>query len=242
MTAIRREEGARWCGAGCRFQGVPAAERGEDPRGRPGEPVVAANGAPHRTLYFERTIDDPARPVEFTAEFEFTTSAYYPKLDPAKVKPYEAEASSSARTRPSARRTSCSRRESARPWRKSSATRRIRCSRPADFPVDQREHPLLLGDGILDDSEPVGQGVRDAPGRLRRAGNPVHPRCAAAPACRHGGSQAGRRNRAATTCTTGPSSTWSRGGWLPVDPSYGLQNHPDRRSMSSTWGTWIRTA
>ena len=57
----------------------------------PGEPVTAPNGAPHRTLHFERRIDDPAQPVEFFAEFEFTTSAYYPKLDPAKVKPYEAD-------------------------------------------------------------------------------------------------------------------------------------------------------
>ncbi len=55
----------------------------------PAESVVAPNGHPQRTLYFEQVIEDPATPPKFTAEFEFVTYAYVPKLDPAKVEPYD---------------------------------------------------------------------------------------------------------------------------------------------------------
>lgn len=44
---------------------------------------LAASGAPHRTVYFERTIASADEPLEFSAEFEFTTSAYVPNLNPA---------------------------------------------------------------------------------------------------------------------------------------------------------------
>jgi hypothetical protein len=50
---------------------------------------IADASAPHRTIFFEQTIADPARPLRFSVEFEFTTSAYCPQLDPAAVKPYD---------------------------------------------------------------------------------------------------------------------------------------------------------
>ena len=64
----------------------------------PGDPVIAPNatdgkeigGAAQRTLFFERTIDDPAKPMEFIAVYEYTSFAYYPKLDDAKAKPLPA--------------------------------------------------------------------------------------------------------------------------------------------------------
>jgi transglutaminase-like putative cysteine protease len=51
--------------------------------------TISENGAPHRTVYFEQTIADPAQPPSFRVAFEFTTSAYCPKLDAAKVAPYD---------------------------------------------------------------------------------------------------------------------------------------------------------
>ncbi len=51
----------------------------------PHEYKLAPNGHPQRTLYFERTIEDPAAPLTFTAEFEFTTAAYCPALDAAQA-------------------------------------------------------------------------------------------------------------------------------------------------------------
>jgi len=49
-----------------------------------GNPVTA--GA-QRTIYFEQVITDAAQPVVFKEVVEFTSYAYYPKLDPAKVQP-----------------------------------------------------------------------------------------------------------------------------------------------------------
>lgn len=50
---------------------------------------VAANGAAHRSAYFEQTIDAEGTPPRFTIEYEFTTHADCPKLDPERVEPYD---------------------------------------------------------------------------------------------------------------------------------------------------------
>jgi transglutaminase-like putative cysteine protease len=55
---------------------------------REGNPV---GGAPQRTIYFERQVTNPAEPMEFQEEFEYTSFAYYPKLDAAKVRPLPAD-------------------------------------------------------------------------------------------------------------------------------------------------------
>jgi len=52
---------------------------------------ISENGAPHRSIYFEETITNPEEPPRFVAEFEFVTSAYCPKLDPAKVQAYDTQ-------------------------------------------------------------------------------------------------------------------------------------------------------
>lgn len=51
--------------------------------------LVADAQAPQRTIYFEQTVGDDGAAPHFRAEYEFVTSAYCPKLDPAKVKPYD---------------------------------------------------------------------------------------------------------------------------------------------------------
>ena len=53
-----------------------------------GNPV---GGAPQRTAYFEEKVTDPAQPMEFKEVFEYTSFAYYPKLDEAKVQPLPAD-------------------------------------------------------------------------------------------------------------------------------------------------------
>jgi transglutaminase-like putative cysteine protease len=57
----------------------------------PGKPIVADNGSPHRTLYFESTIQDPAKPVTFEAVYSYVSHAYYPTLDDAKTQPLPAD-------------------------------------------------------------------------------------------------------------------------------------------------------
>ena len=48
-------------------------------------------GAAQRTLYFEARVADPPKSLSFEEVFEFTTSAYYPKLDDAQAKPLPAD-------------------------------------------------------------------------------------------------------------------------------------------------------
>jgi transglutaminase-like putative cysteine protease len=57
----------------------------------PDKPLIAENGRPHRSLYFEQTITDPAMPTKFEATYRFTSHAYYPKLDDAKAQPPPAD-------------------------------------------------------------------------------------------------------------------------------------------------------
>jgi transglutaminase-like putative cysteine protease len=48
-------------------------------------------GAAQRTIYFEQRVADPPKSLSFEEVFEFTTSAYYPKLDDAQAKPLPAD-------------------------------------------------------------------------------------------------------------------------------------------------------
>jgi Transglutaminase-like superfamily len=50
---------------------------------------IASASVPQRSIYFEQIVEDPANPPRFEIEFEFVTSAYCPKIDPNKVKPYD---------------------------------------------------------------------------------------------------------------------------------------------------------
>jgi hypothetical protein len=54
---------------------------------------VASPDAPQRSIYFEQVVGDDGKPPRFAVEFEFTTSAYAPRLDPAQVKPYDQSSS-----------------------------------------------------------------------------------------------------------------------------------------------------
>ncbi len=49
-----------------------------------GDPVT---GGAQRTVYFEHTIEDPTKPLEFTEVIEFTSFAYYPKLSEQQALP-----------------------------------------------------------------------------------------------------------------------------------------------------------
>ena len=51
---------------------------------------VAENGTPHRALYYEVKIEDPTKPVEIRTVFDYTSSAYYPILRDEDAKPLPA--------------------------------------------------------------------------------------------------------------------------------------------------------
>jgi hypothetical protein len=58
-------------------------------KAEPSDAIVADNGHPHRTIYFEQTLDQSAAPPRFAVEFEFVTAAWCPQLDPAAVVAYD---------------------------------------------------------------------------------------------------------------------------------------------------------
>ncbi len=55
----------------------------------PPEAHVASTAAPQRSVYFEEIVSDPKQTPRFVVDFEYLTSAYCPKLDRAKVQPYD---------------------------------------------------------------------------------------------------------------------------------------------------------
>lgn len=54
------------------------------PVGVDGHPV---SGGAQRSVYFEQVVEDPTQPLVFQEVFEYTSFAYYPKLDASQVEP-----------------------------------------------------------------------------------------------------------------------------------------------------------
>ena len=62
-------------------------------------PVIAPNaidgkvigGAPQRTVYFEKRIEDPTKPITFMEKFEYDSYAYYPVLKDEMAQPLPAD-------------------------------------------------------------------------------------------------------------------------------------------------------
>lgn len=53
--------------------------------------TIAPNGSPHRSIYLQHVLGNPANPPEFAVSFSFVTSAYCPQLDPAQVQAYDTQ-------------------------------------------------------------------------------------------------------------------------------------------------------
>ena len=73
----------------------------------PAGATIAPADAPQRTVYLETRVIDPHQPVVCREVLEFTSAAYYPKLDDARAAPSRGLRRGN---RGRARRTSCSRR------------------------------------------------------------------------------------------------------------------------------------
>ena len=58
-------------------------------RSDPPATKISDASAPQRTVYFEQTITDASKPPRFEMDVEFLSSAYCPKLDPARVQPFD---------------------------------------------------------------------------------------------------------------------------------------------------------
>ncbi len=60
-------------------------------KSEPSPTKIADNATPQRTLYFERTIEDPSKPIEIKTVFRYTSYAYYPQLDDSRVEQLPAD-------------------------------------------------------------------------------------------------------------------------------------------------------
>jgi CubicO group peptidase (beta-lactamase class C family)/transglutaminase-like putative cysteine protease len=196
------------------------------------EPVsaaVAPNGCAQRTAYFEQTVDDPAKPPEFAAEFEFVTAAYMPQLDPFQVKPYDIDGE---------------------------LYRRYTAERPPHI-VFTPEVKILAGEIVGDETNPLEKALRifrwvskeirwcaeaeystipnlSAKGIAAREGDCGVQGLAFITLCRAAGVPARWQSGWQTKPDRVNMHDWSEfyvepWGWLPADASNGLQKHEDPR-------------
>ena len=195
----------------------------------PKEAMIAPKGHPQRTVYFEKTVDDPARPPTFTAEFEFVTSAYVPNLDPDKVQPYD---------------------KSGKLYQEYTAERlphiefTPRVKKLATEIVGREENPLKKAKRIF---RWVSNNIRwcsemeystipnlSAKGLAAREGDCGVQGMAFITLCRAAGVPARWQSGWQTKPDRVNMHDWSEfyvepWGWLPADASYGLQKHDDVR-------------
>jgi hypothetical protein len=193
----------------------------------PGEALIARNGYPQRTVYLEKRIEDPAQPVEFFAEFEFTTSAYYPALDPAKVTPYDPDDAH---------------------FRENSGERPPHIvftpalRKQVEAIVGDETNPLLkarrifhwVSQNVRYCSEMEYSTISNLSGKAfeTRKGDCGVQGILFITMCRCAGVPARWQSGWETKPSGWNMHDWAEvyvqpWGWLPVDPSYGLQDHPD---------------
>ena len=196
---------------------------------KPASAVRSPNGHPHRTVYFEQTVDDPAKPPAFAAEFEFVTTAYVPELDPAKVEPYDTAGE---------------------------LYREYTAQRPPHI-VFTPEVKKLADEIVGDEKNPLQKALRifrwvsneirwcsemeyctianlSAKGIAAREGDCGVQGMAFITLCRAAGVPARWQSGWQTRPNQWNMHDWSEfyvepWGWLPADASYGLQQHADAR-------------
>jgi CubicO group peptidase (beta-lactamase class C family)/transglutaminase-like putative cysteine protease len=191
--------------------------------------TVAPNGHPHRTVYFEQTVEDASAAPTFVAEFEFTSYADVPQLDPARVKPYDTD---------------------------SSLFREFTAERPPHI-VFTPEVDTLVKEIAGDEANPLIKARRifswvaknipwfaemeystirslSSKGLATRKGDCGVQGLVFVTLCRAAGIPARWQSGWQTTPGDWNMHDWSEiyvepWGWLPADASYGVQKHPDPR-------------
>ena len=173
----------------------------------------------------------PSKPPRFAVEFEFVTSAYCPKLDPAKVqalrhatatlyREYTAERPPHIVFTPEVKRLAAgNRRRRNEPAGKSAAASFAGCRTTCPGAAEM-EYSII--------PEPLGKGPHGPPRRLRRAGLTFITLCRAAgvPARWQSGWQTKPGDWNMHDWSEFYVEPW---GWLPADASYGVREHADPR-------------
>lgn len=202
----------------------------------PANARVAANGHPHRTIYFEKVIDHDGEPLSFSAEFEFVTRAVFPKLDPDKVSKYDT---------------------SSELYRKHTAARPPHVTLDDQVKalaaeiVGEEPNPLLRAKRIFEwvchniryCSEMEYSTIRSltAKALATRKGDCGVQAMTFITLCRAAGVPARWQSGWETIPEDWNMHDWAEfyvepWGWLPADPSYGLQEHDDPRVREFYFG------
>jgi CubicO group peptidase (beta-lactamase class C family)/transglutaminase-like putative cysteine protease len=191
--------------------------------------LVSDNGAGHRCVYFEKEVEDPAKPLRFSVTFDFVTSAYCPDLDPAAVVPYDTE---------------------------SALFRQYTAERTPHI-VFSSEVRQIVSQVVGDVSNPLTKAQRlfrwvdehirycaemeystlpnlSAKALESRRGDCGVQAICFITLCRAAGIPARWQSGWETKPNGSNMHDWAEfyvepWGWLPADPSYGLQSHEDRR-------------
>ncbi|MCB9850350.1 MAG: serine hydrolase [Phycisphaerales bacterium] len=194
----------------------------------PGGSVAPAN-APQRTVYFEHEVTSADEPLSFSATYEFTTSAYCPMPDPAGVKPYD---------------------KASDIYREYTAERAPhivftpKIKRVVEEVVGDETNPLIAARKIfrwMDANIPWCAEVEYSTifnisdkGITARRGDCGVQGLTFITLCRAAGIPARWQSGWETRPISWNMHDWTEfyvepWGWLPADPSYGLQNHYDPR-------------
>ncbi|MBN1852670.1 MAG: serine hydrolase, partial [Pirellulales bacterium] len=195
----------------------------------PAGPVVSPAGQPHRTVYFEQTVADPTKPPVFKITFEFETSAFCPDLDPAKARPldrtsplfgeYTAERPPHILFTPAIRRTVAEvTAEEPNPLLR--ARKLFHWMDEHIRYCSEMEYSIIRN--ISDKAMTTRQGDCGVQGLLFI----TLCRAAGIPARWQSGWESKPNNWNMHDWVEFYIEPW---GWLPADPSYGLQKHPNPR-------------
>ncbi len=196
---------------------------------QPADAYVAPNGHPQRTVYLEQTVDDAATPPRFSAQFEFVTFAYCPTLDPALARPYD-------------RSSALYREFTAERSPHIAFTPELR--KVADSIVGRETNPLRRASRIFHwvceniryCAEMEYSTIENLSGKAlaSRRGDCGVQGMLFITLCRAAGVPARWQSGWETKPSGWNMHDWAEfyvapWGWLPADPSYGLQDHDDPR-------------
>jgi predicted amidohydrolase YtcJ/transglutaminase-like putative cysteine protease len=195
----------------------------------PGEGRLAPDGSPHRSLYLEQQVAEPPAELKFWVEFAFVASAYCPRLEAERARPYATA---------------------------SPLYREFTAQRPPHLTVTS-EVAALARSIVGDEHRPLEQvrllfrwvsaeipwrGEREYSAIPSLSGKGLETRCGDCGVqgavfitlCRAVGIPARWQSGWETKPDDWNMHDWSEfylepWGWLPADASYGVQDHPDPR-------------
>ena len=227
----RQQRDVRLIGTTPKYDVLAPTATGEHPLG----------GAPQRTVYFEQRVGDPPKAITFEETFEFTSAAWYPRLDDAAAKPLPADwTGGNLGERPPHIVFTPALRETVAKVVGDETNPLVRARKLFHFVAEHiaycAEEEYCTIPSLSDKALTSRRGDCGVQAMLLHHDVPLRRRSPPA------GSPAGKPKRRDWNMHDWCEFYVEPWGWLPADPSYGLRRAPTRASASSTSATRIPTA